>query len=74
MSALHDELVAPRLSRCITCTFLAGLPAKERAEWEVEMLNVSVSNEAFSRAMEKRGVKLTDGSIRTHRINHARPA
>lgn len=71
--SLHEELQAGSQSACILCKFLAGESDKDLAEWWTELrLPVrEVANMAVVRALKRRGVEITEASVRRHRENHA---
>lgn len=74
--SLHEELTAGS-SACKVCTFLANLPESESAaEWVTELALPAtiVSHTAVMRALRKRGVEVTESSIKRHRSNHVSPA
>jgi uroporphyrinogen-III synthase len=72
VSTLHEELTASPVSACKLCQFLRTLPLYQQAEWQREMqLPVrEVGNEAIVRALTKRGVDLSEVSVRRHRKRH----
>ena len=72
MSSLHDELAAS--VPCKVCDYLYGLLPQERDAWVAELaLPVTkVGNTAVVRALARRGVTVTETSVRRHRAKHAR--
>lgn len=62
------EIVRP--VRCITCKFLAELSPEDRAEWESELKLGTITNEAVARVMNKLGITIMEGAVRTHRLKH----
>lgn len=72
MSGLHSELAAGSAPGCKVCAFIDGLTPSEQAEWNVELaLPIKVvGNLAVERALKRRGVIVTEASVRRHRRNH----
>ena len=70
---LHEELLGEMGGACKCCTFLAKQSPRERAEWEGEFaLPVAeISHTAFVVALNRRGVRIEEASVRRHRRNHA---
>jgi hypothetical protein len=70
--SLHDELVAGTRTSCIVCAFLATLPVAEAQAWQHELVQPvrTISNLAVERALKRRGVSVTEASVRRHRRNH----
>ena len=70
MSSLHDELsVGPA---CKVCAYLSTLTPEKAHEWSAELaLPVSeVGNAAVVAALTRRGVIVTETSVRRHRTRH----
>ena len=68
MSDLHSELVTP--IGCKVCAYLGNLAPSEADEWKREMRDPAVGNVAVQRALNRRGVAITEASVRRHRSNH----
>lgn len=69
---LHDELTGGSPPACKLCAYLSGLAPSEAEEWQTELrepVNV-IGNTAVVRALAKRGVDLTEVSVRRHRARH----
>lgn len=72
---LHEELTADSpTSGCKVCTFLANMDTDVEGlkEWDTELaLPVTIiSHKAVVKALQKRGVEVTEASVRRHRSNH----
>jgi hypothetical protein len=72
MSALHEELAGGQKTTCILCNYLASLSLADAAEWNKELAEpVSViGHTAIVNALKRRGVGLTEVSVRRHRTRH----
>jgi len=71
--SLHDELAGDTNVPCKVCAYLATLKAAEAAEWSRELalpIN-TVGNTAVVTALARRGVSVTETSVRRHRAKHA---
>lgn len=68
---LHSELAAGPTG-CKVCTYVAGLPAGQAAEWQAELkLPVKViGNTSVVLALKRRGIHIEEASVRRHRTNH----
>ena len=71
MTTIMQELMQDS-SQCRICTFLLGLSQEDRAEWQkgLAFSTDSVSHSNVVRALARRGVYLTEASVRRHRRNH----
>jgi len=69
VSDLHSELVAP--IGCKVCAYICTLNPEAALEWVRELLDPAVGNMAVTRALQRRGVSITEGSVRRHRSNHS---
>lgn len=72
MPSLHAELAAGS-SGCKVCGYLNSLTPAEKAEWRAELaLSVKVvPHLTVERALLKRGIEVSEASVRRHRRNHA---
>lgn len=74
MFHLHDELsAATKQTGCRICAYLATLTDNERETWQSELalpVNV-IGHTAVVNALRKRGVAVTETSVRRHRTRHA---
>lgn len=71
--SLHDELAGTSFT-CKVCAFLTTLPPSEAVEWGRELalpVNI-IGNQAVVSAIARRGIDLTEASVRRHRSRHAR--
>lgn len=70
--SLHDELTADTLAPCKVCAFLSTLTPREASEWDGELARPvkEVGNTAVTRALARRGVGVTETSVRRHRAKH----
>lgn len=69
---LHSELTAGTPVGCLLCAYLSGLAPSEQEDWQRELaLPVTeVGNTAVVAVLAKRGVDLTEASVRRHRKAH----
>jgi hypothetical protein len=57
---------------CKVCSFLGKLLPTEAVEWRAALKRLPrVANTAVVRALAKRGVTLSEASVRRHRARHA---
>jgi hypothetical protein len=73
MTSLHDELAGATVGRsCRLCAFLDSMPPDVRRAWQTELaLPVTiVGHTSVLNALRKRGVSVSDASVRRHRSNH----
>jgi hypothetical protein len=70
---LHEELAGSSAPACRICAYLATLTYAEADEWARELSKSIevIANVAVVRALKRRGVELTEASVRRHRENHA---
>ena len=68
---LVNELEQSTASGCRLCLYLDSL--EDREEWDSALAQpvTKVGNTAVVKALRKRGVVLTEASVRRHRVNHA---
>jgi len=59
-------------SQCRICTFLLGLSDEDREQWRkgLSFSTDAVSHANVVRALARRGVYLTEASVRRHRARH----
>lgn len=72
MPSLFEELASGSAPACKVCAYLSNLAPSEQMEWHAE-LSKSVSqvgNTAVVTALARRGVRLTEVSVRRHRSRH----
>ena len=73
MTSLHAELVEEtKGGACRVCTYVLGLPPLDQAVWttEIALPLTIVSHMALVVALKRRGVSITEASVRRHRSNH----
>ena len=70
--SLHDELAGDTNLPCKVCSYLSTLTAAEAAEWgrELALPIKVVGNTAVVIALARRGVQVTETSVRRHRAKH----
>ena len=75
MTSLAQELADDQRlgSSCLLCTYIRSLPVGDQAEWHAELARPAtvVSHASVLRALEKRGVAITESSVKRHRRHHA---
>lgn len=73
MSGLSEELAAGSVFPCKLCAFLDAQPPATFNEWidELKKPVTVIANVAVVRALKRRGVAITEASVRRHRANHA---
>lgn len=71
-SPLHAELAASNATGCKVCAFLATCLPGVAVDWQDELrLPVAVvGNTAVVSALKRRGVDVTEASVRRHRGRH----
>jgi len=74
MPGLHEELTGGGVAQCRLCQFLRSLSLIEAAEWKAELREpVSViAHVSVVNALARRGVDITETSVRRHRARHAK--
>lgn len=72
MTALVEELVSTSTG-CKLCAYLSLLNPRSKGEWEEALLRPTreVGNTAIAAALGRRGVSLTEASVRRHRAGHS---
>lgn len=70
--SLQDELEAASGPSCKLCAYLGTLASDQRAEWAAQLSRpvVEVGNTAVVSALHRRGVTITEVSVRRHRSRH----
>lgn len=71
--SLKDELdgdVSEPKTLCRVCNFIKEQPAAEQVEWHDEMKNPARSYAVLQRAIARRGVAISDSSMKRHRKEH----
>ncbi len=73
--SLHDELTRATVVPCKVCGYLATLHTAEAQDWarELALPIATVGNTAVVIALARRGVDVTETSVRRHRAKHGRP-
>ena len=75
MSSLREELEGGSAPACKLCAFLSDvdMDVEDPAEWKRELARpvTVVANIAVVRALKRRGIALSEASVRRHRMNHA---
>lgn len=75
MTSLADELKAdqdPR-TQCRVCTWIETLDEALQEEWDRASADRSYTHASFYRALMRRDVKISKGSVENHRSNRHRP-
>lgn len=77
MQSLIDELRGDqgRPTQCLVCAWLDGRPAAEQKEWDAALADrAAFTHSSIHRALSRRDVKISRGSVENHRTNgHRRP-
>ncbi|HET7070144.1 MAG TPA: hypothetical protein VFI40_04925 [Nocardioides sp.] len=75
MKPLSQELAEDQRlgTSCLLCSFVARQPRAEEEEWHTALAQpvTVVSHASILRALHRRGVAITEGSVKRHRRNHA---
>lgn len=72
MSSLSEELASGSAPACKVCAYIESLAFSEQKEWHDELSKPvsAVGNTAVVNALHRRGVILTEVSVRRHRTRH----
>lgn len=72
IGSLHAELTDATVVPCKVCAYLSSLAPSEAAEWARELAYpvAVIGNTAVVMALAKRGVQVTETSVRRHRAKH----
>lgn len=72
IGSLHAELTEATAVPCKVCAYLNSLAPSEAAEWARELAYPVkvIGNTAVVNALAKRGVEVTETSVRRHRAKH----
>lgn len=74
MPSLHDELAGGSAPACKVCAYLGTLTPAEAGEWHAELAKpvAVIGNTAIVNALKRRGITVTETSVRRHRSRHAK--